>query len=278
MTRIITDTTSCLPRKYAEENNIPLIPQVINFGNESFLEGVNMDITAFMTRLEKASELPKTAAPPVEEFIKAFEKMVSLGETILCIHPSTNVSGTVRSALTAREEFPQADIRVIDTRLVASPLGSVVKQAARWIKEGISADEVEVRIHELSSRGRIYFLVSTLEYLQRGGRIGAAQAVLGSLLQVKPILVFRNGQVEPYEKARTHQRALLRLKEIVLQQIPRDREAHVTILHGGAAQEAAALAEDLKKDLNLKEVEIFDMPPAIVTHAGPGILGVGFFS
>lgn len=237
-----------------------------------------MDINLFMTRLMSSSELPKTAAPPVEEFIKVFEWLVPLGEPILCIHPSTDVSGTVRSALTAKDEFPGADIRVIDTRLVASPLGVVVEQAVQWLESGTSANEVEERIKELSSRGRVYFLVDTLEFLQRGGRIGAAQAVLGSLLQVKPILVFQNGRVEPYEKARTRQRALKRLKEIIQEQMPRDQEAFLTVMHGGAIEAATSLAEELRAELKLKQVAIYDMPPAIITHAGPGVLGVAFFA
>jgi DegV family protein with EDD domain len=278
MTRIITDTTSCLTRSFAEQHKIPVIPQIINFGNESYLEGVDIDTHAFMERLVISPELPKTAAPPVEEFIKVFEQLVPLGEPILCIHPSSDVSGTVRSALTAKEEFPDADIRVIDTRLVASPLGIVVEQAVRWLQEGYSADDIQKRVQELSLRGRVYFLVSTLEYLQRGGRIGTAQAIIGSLLQVKPILVFQNGRVEPYEKARTQHRAFLRLKEIVLEQIPRDRDAFLTILHGGAPETAAQLAEDFRSELNLERVKIYDMPPAIITHAGPGVLGAGFFA
>ena len=236
-----------------------------------------MDIQAFMARLTSSPVLPKTAAPPVEEFIKAFEKLTPLNEPIICIHPSTEVSGTVRSALTAREEFPGADIRVIDTRLIASPLGTVVEQAVHWLQEGCSTEELEKRVVELSSRGRVYFLVDTLEYLQRGGRIGAAQALLGSLLQVKPILTFKDGQVQPYEKARTLHRAQMRLKEIVLEQVPRDRPAFLTVMHGGAAHPAKQIADELRSSLNLTTVEIFDMPPAIVTHAGPGVLGVGFF-
>ena len=278
MVKIITDTLACLSEEYARQHEIPIIPQVIYFGNESYLEGVTMDIATFMRRLVSSPVLPKTAAPPPELFCEAFERFVPSAEPILCIHPSAEVSGTVRSALTAAEEFPGADIRVIDTRLIASPLGTVVRLAVKWAEEGMSADEIQKRVLEMSQRCHIYFLVATLEYLQKGGRIGGAQALLGSLLQIKPILAFRDGRVEPYEKERTHKRALARLKELALTQIPRDREGYLTVLHAGVPEEGAALARELRAALSLAEVPLYHVPPAIITHGGPGILGVAFFA
>ncbi len=136
MVRIITDTTACLPKEVAEEYGLPVIPQIIHFGEESYYEGIDMDIDAFMQRLRLSKELPKTSAPPPELFVEQFEKFVPAGDSIICIHPSSEVSGTVRSATTASLDFPGADIRVIDTRTVASPLGSMVSEAAppgsRW--------------------------------------------------------------------------------------------------------------------------------------------------
>jgi DegV family protein with EDD domain len=124
---IITDTTSCLSQAIAKKYDIPVIPQVINFGSESYLEGVDIDLPTFMQKLKSSQQLPKTSAPPPELFIKEFERFAHSGEPILCIHPSMDVSGTVRSAQVAAEEFPGADIRIIDTRLVASPLGTLVE-------------------------------------------------------------------------------------------------------------------------------------------------------
>ena len=278
MTHIITDTTSCLSEAFAIQHKIPVIPQVINFGNESYLEGVNLDHRAFLEKLKASSELPKTAAPPVELFIKEFERLVPLGETILCIHPSSDVSGTVRSALTAKAEFPSADIRVIDTRLIAGNLAVLVELAAIWAEQGIAADEIEQRLQTYIPRSRIYFLVATLEYLQRGGRIGGATALVGSLLQIKPILQFKNGAVDQFEKARTMRQALLRIKELVTTQVDPKHDSHLSILQGGAEQQGAELAEDLRHSLGLETVRVFKMPPAIITHAGPGVLGLCFFA
>ncbi|MEJ2559179.1 MAG: DegV family protein [Anaerolineae bacterium] len=277
MVHIITDTLAGLPAETARQYNIPVIPQVIIFGTDSYLEGVEMDNATFMQRLRTARELPKTAAPPPDLFVKEFQRLVADGKPILCIHPSAEVSGTVRSAMVAARDFPDADIRVIDTRLIASPMATVVTLAAEWAEAGHHADSIEASLLDLTPRCRIYFLVDTLEYLAKGGRIGGAAALLGSMLQVKPILTFRDGQVNQFERERTHKRALARLKELVLDQIARDGSGYLSVMHAGVPEQGQALADDLGARLGLPHVPILDVPPAIVTHGGPGILGVGFF-
>jgi DegV family protein with EDD domain len=278
MVKIITDTTAGLPEGTARRYDIPVIPQIINFGNDSFYEGVNIDNATFMARLTMSKELPKTAAPPPELFVEEFRRLAPLDEPILCIHPSAEVSGTVRSATVAAQEFPDADIRVIDTRVVGSPLATLVELAAGWAEEGVDADTIVRRIEELSGRCRVYFLVATLEYLAKGGRIGGASALVGSVLQIKPILALSDGRVEPFERERTHKRAVLRLKALVLEQYPRRENGYLSIMHAAVPDQAEALARDLGQALGLGNVPILDVPPAIVTHGGPGILAVAFFT
>jgi len=210
--------------------------------------------------------------------MEAFERLVPLGEPIVCIHPSTLVSGTVRSATVAAAEFPGADIRVVETRVIASPMATMVELAARWAEEGADADTIVARLESMSRRCRIYFLVATLEYLARGGRIGGASALLGTMLRVKPILTMRNGQVEAYDRQRTQSRALARLKELVALGLPSDGTGYLSVMHAGVPDEAEALAADLCEQHGLETVPILDVPPAIVTHGGPGILGVAFFT
>ncbi len=277
MVKIITDTTSGLPDEIAERYNIPVIPQVIVLGSESYLEKWEIDKSTFMQWLTTSDDLPKTSAPPPELFVKEFERLVPEGEPILCIHPSTEVSGTVRSATVAASDFPDADIRVVDTRVISSPLATMVELAAQWAEEGQNVDTIEARLRDMITRCRIYFMVDTLEFLARGGRIGGAAALLGSVLQIKPILTFTDGRVDQFEKTRTHKRGVARLKSLVLEQIPRDERGHLSVMHASAPEEARSLADDLRAQLDLPEVPILDVPPAIVTHGGPGILGVGFF-
>jgi DegV family protein with EDD domain len=275
--KIITDTTACLSPEIARHFEIPIIPQIINFGNESFYEGTQIDTETFLARLKTSKELPKTAAPPPDLFTKEFERLVPLGEPILCIHPSMEVSGTVRSALVAKQDFPDADIRVIDTRTVATPLGTMVELCANWAEEGLDADVITTRLDSLIRRCRVYFLVATLDYLARGGRIGGAAHLLGSVLQIKPILALHDGKVDQYERERTHKRAVARLKEIVCEQAPLDGTAYLTVMHSDVPEEGQALADDLARLANQAKIPIANVPPAIVTHGGPGILGVGFF-
>ena len=277
MVRIITDTTACLPLEIAGKYQIPVIPQLINFGEKSYLEGIEIDQETFLKRLKTEAELPKTAAPPPELFAQEFRRLVPLGETILCIHPSAEVSGTVRSATVAAREFPQADIRVIDTRLIAGPLAKMVELAAVWAASGEDADTIEARLKELTPRCHIYFLVATLEYLIKGGRIGGASALLGSVLQIKPILCLKDGRVETFEKARTHKRALARLMEIVVGNLPQGEQSHLIVMHADVPDQAHQFAAELKALLNLSDIPVSVLPPAIVVHAGPGVLAVSFF-
>jgi DegV family protein with EDD domain len=277
MVRIITDTTSGLPAQIAQKYHIPVIPQVINFGTNSYLEGVDMDNKAFMERLRSTSELPKTAAPPPELFTREFARLVPEGETILCLHPSAEVSGTVRSATVAAQDFPGADIRVIDTRTIGSPLATLVQLAAEWAADGMDGNTIEERIKLMIPNSVIYFLVSTLEFLTKGGRIGGAAALLGSVLQIKPILIFRDGHVDQFEKERTHRRALARLKELVFTQAPRNGNAYLSVMHAAVPEMAKELANEICTEYNISAIPILDVPPAIVTHGGPGILAVAFF-
>ena len=277
MVHIITDTTACLPEAIAKQYDIPVIPQIINFGEESFYEERDIDNPTFMSRLRTSSELPKTAAPPPELFVEEFRRLSATNKTILCIHPSAEVSGTVRSATVAAQDFPDLDIRVIDTRVIASPLGTMVEFAARWAAEGRQADWIVTQLDSMIQRCRVYFLVDTLEYLAKGGRIGGASALLGSVLRVKPILTVRNGRVDQYERERTHQRAVKRLIQIVLEQIPENGEGYLSVMHAGVPEQANNLANELSVLVNQPVVTVHNVPPAIVTHGGPGILGTGFF-
>ena len=278
MTRIVADTTCGLAPEVAAQLGIPLIPQIINFGDESLREGVDIDHAGFMSRLLNGKYLPKTAAPFPGDFITVFETLIRQRQSIVCVHPSSDVSGTVRSALIAQESFPQADIRIIDTRTIAGPLATLVLEADHMAKAGAQADEIESVIRGMIPRARIYFLVDTLAYLQRGGRIGAASALIGSILQIKPLLTFREGRVDSFEKERTRKRALTRLKEVVVSEAARGAQAHLAVMHADVPDQAAALASELKSALGAPDVLLMDLVPAIVTHAGPGTLAVGFFT
>jgi DegV family protein with EDD domain len=277
MVRIIADTLSSLPLSTAEKLNIPMLPQIVIFGDKTFRDDTEMNSKTFLEMLVSSPALPKTAAPPPALYNPIFEKILSEDDSIIVVCPSAEVSGTVRSAEVAAKEFPGADIRIFDTRILAGSLGSIVLKADEWAKAGLNADQIIKNLQDMSSRENTYFYVDTLEYLRKGGRIGGAQALLGGILQVKPILTLRNGRVESLESQRTKKRALARINELVNTQAPHDSSAMVSVMHGNAENEANKLREELKISLGINEIPLYELTPAILTHSGPGALGVSFF-
>jgi DegV family protein with EDD domain len=277
MVKIVADTTSGLPRDMLKALGIPLIPQIVCFGEDSFRDDTELDTAIFLQNLKASAELPKTAAPPPALYHPIFEQAIRDGEDVVVVAPSAKVSGTVRSAEVAAQDFPKLKVAVVDTQTIAGNLASLVLLAHSWAQEGAQADAIVSRLNEWIPRGHIYFLVDTLEYLQKGGRIGGAKALLGEMLQIKPILCLQNGQVEPFEQQRTKRRALARLLEIVQEQCPRSTDAHLSVAQADAAGEAGFIAAELRSRMKLVSIPIYELPPAIVTHGGPGALAVGFF-
>ncbi|MHB9032472.1 MAG: DegV family protein [Anaerolineae bacterium] len=281
MVHIITDTTASLTPEVAAQHNLPVVPQIVTFGSESYREGLDIDTETFIRKLRTGKALPKTAAPPPAYFSELFQQFCIDQEPIICIHPSCEVSGTVRSAQLAAADFPQSDIRVIDTRTIAYTLGLIVLKAVELADAGASADAVVELVHQLSRRCHTYFRVATLEYLARGGRIGGAAALLGGMLQVKPILTIHDGRIDQYVRERTEQHANLKLISIVQEQCPKGDTGSPGLMYDGT-QERLGPANELAKRcgevIGRAPLPLCVIPPAIVTHSGPGVVGIGFIS
>jgi DegV family protein with EDD domain len=277
MVRIVADTTCGLMPGTLKELGIALIPQIVIFGEDSYRDDSELSTEMFLQKLKAASQLPKTAAPPPQLYHPIFNEALQRKKEVIVIAPSAKVSGTVRSAQVAAQDFPELRVHVVDSLTIAGNLATLVLLANQWAKGGETAEAIVKRLDEWIPRGRLYFLVNTLEYLQKGGRIGGAKALLGELLQVKPILCVREGQVEPFEQQRTKKRAVARLLEVVEEQCPKDPKAHLCVLQADAPQEAEEIATELKARMGLKDIPIYNLPPAIVVHGGPGVLGIGFF-
>ena len=277
MTIIVADTTCGLPHPLLEERCIPLIPQIVTFEEESYHDDQDLDTATFLRKLKASRTLPKTAAPEPSFYYPIFEDARKKGESVIVVAPTSKASGTVRSAETAARDFPAVDIRVVDTQTVSCNLGSLVLVADDMAKAGKSADEIVAKLNHMIPRGRIYFLVDTLEYLAKGGRIGGAKKLLAELLEIKPILQVKDGQVESFEKQRTKKRALRRLVEVVTESCKGGEDAHLCVLQVEAEKEAQALVEELKSKVPVSHIPVYELPPAIVVHAGPKAMGVGFF-
>ncbi len=277
MVRIVADTLSCLSIEEAAALDITYLPQIIIFGSESFRDDSEITSKDFLTRLTSSKVLPTTSAPSPELYYPIYESAVSKDEDLIVILPSQNMSGTYRSATTAALEFPELKVHFFDTQVLAPALGSMVRMAAGLLKDGRTVEEILAELKKMRNTCTTYFVVDTLEYLHRGGRIGAAKALLGSVLQIKPILGVENANIIPVESQRTTRKATQRLIQLVSEQYPAHTDGYLTLSHAGAFDRIHFIAQQLKVKLNLESIPIYDLPPAIITHAGPGTVAAQFF-
>jgi len=277
MTIIVADTTCGLPYEILEQRGIPVIPQIVMFGEESYHDDKNFDTAVFLQKLKASAALPKTAAPEPSLYFPVYEQARRNGESVVVVAPTGRASGTVRSAQTAAQDFTDVDIRIVDTQTISCNLASLVLLSDNVAKTGKCADEIVAKLNELIPCGRLYFVVDTLEYLAKGGRIGGAKKLLAELLEIKPILQVKDGQVEPFEQHRTKKRALARLVDVATESCQRGDNAHLCVLQVAAEREAVSLVEELKTKTGASQIPIYQLPPAIIVHAGPKAMGLGFF-
>lgn len=277
MIKVLADTTSTLSVTEAQDLGVYYLPQIIVFDDKSYRDDNEITTEQFLSKLRKSTTLPKTAAPPPALYTPIFEEIKKNGDSAIILAPSSKVSGTFRSATVAAQDFPNTDIQVIDTELIGPGLGTVVRLTVEWVKQGISLEEIVNKIKDFASRSVIYLYVDTLEYLHKGGRIGTAKALAGSVLQIKPILLFKDGQINQFESQRTKKRALARIIELVQQECPNSPESYLSILEADAMNDALELKAAFMSSLSLNEISICDLPPAIIVHAGPGVLAASFF-
>lgn len=271
--KIVSDSTADLPESMVEEYKVDIVPLRVHFGEEIFLDWVDMKPDIFYEKLGESHILPRTSQPSPADFVKKY-KEIGEGETIISIHISSNLSGTYQSAMMAKDMLPELDIHVFDTKLASLAHGAVVIEAARAAREGKGKEEVLNLVKEMIKKVRVYFMVNTLEYLQKNGRIGRAQAMLGTLLKVKPILTLEDGIVTPKEKARGKARALDRLVKICLEEYGPDQPVKIALLHGNVLEEALKLQDKIEGVFNFEEAIISELGAVIGSHTGPGVVGM----
>ena len=277
MVKIIADTLSSISVEEAKQLGLYYLPQIVIFGDESFRDDTEITPETFIERLKSSSSLPKTTAPYPHLYQPILNELSKSNDEILIICPSSKVSGTYGRALVAAQDYSDAPIKILDTPVVGAGLGSVVRKAAKLAESGCSSPEISEEILSMAAKNRTYFLVDTLEYLQKGGRIGAAKALLGSVLQVKPILGIVDGEVKAIESQRTRKKALERFIELVILECPKTESALLNVQHGGAFAEAKLLRDALIEKIGISNIPITSLPAAILVHGGPGLLGVSFF-
>lgn len=269
--RIITDSTADLPPALVSALGIVVVPLNVHFGTETFLDGVTITPDAFYARLQQERQLPKTTQPSIGIFLEIYRRNAH-PDGILSLHISSKVSGTYNAACQAAQEVKDlCPIVVVDTLQVSLSLGLVVLAAAHAAREGASLEQVEQVARRAAGRCHLFGVLNTLEYLEKGGRIGKAAAFLGSLLQVKPILTLKDGEAYPLERVRTRRRALERLVEITRQYAPL---AQLAVAHSTTPDEAQALAEQLRPFAPPQGIIMGRFGAVLGTYLGPGALGV----
>ena len=270
--KVITDSTADLPPALAEELGITVVPLNVHFGTEVYRDGVEITADEFYRRLVTASRLPTTSQPTPGDFLSAYDEMGQTTDEILSVHVSAKLSGTMNSATQAREEYGGAcRIEIIDSLQGSMGLGMLAIAAAEAARRGDSLDDVVTETRAAIPKVGFIGLLDTLEYLEKGGRIGKAQAFMGSLLRIKPLLTIRDGEAHPLERARTRAKGVDRMCELVQEQMPLK---DLAVVYTTTPDEARALAQRLQSYLPQGEVILSQVGPVVGTYLGPGVLGV----
>ena len=275
--KIVTDSTADLPKSLVEEFNIHVVPLKVLFGDEVYREGVDITPKQFFEKLAVSPQLPTTSQPSPGEFQEVYEELTRDGSSVVSIHISSLLSGTYQSAVLAKKELASRDITIIDSKLVSMGLGMAVLAAAKAAKAGQKAEEIVRLVNELIKKIRLYFVVDTMDYLQKGGRIGKASAFLGTMLNIKPVLTLEEGLVVPLEKIRGKNKALDRLVEMAREFSEQHGVMQCALVHANALDDAIKLHEMLIAQIKCCEMMICDIGAVVGTHGGPGLIGIIFY-
>ncbi len=277
---LVTDSTAYMPPELVKKYNISVAPQIVIWGDQTYKDGIDIDSREFFTRLKTAKEMPTTAQVSVVSFQEIFQDLVSKGFEVLALLISTKLSGTIQSAVQAKELMNSAGekVHIVDSQSVAMALGFQAIAVARAIEQGANLKEAITLAEKLHEHTGVFFAVDTLEFLHRGGRIGGAQRFIGTMLNMKPILAIQEGRVEGIERIRTKAKAHDRILELTIEKVNQRSPVHLATLHANAMEDARALLTRAEQALNPAESFLTEVSPTVGTHAGPGTVGLAFLA
>ena len=270
---IVTDSVSDISPKIAKELDIKVVPLTVIFGTEQFLDGIELSNAEFFKKLETNPNHPSTSQPSPEAFVKTYEKLLKEGYEILSVHVSAKLSGTINSAEQAIKTIDTNKIKIIDTGSASMAQGLVAMSAARAAKNAKSLDELAAIAESTAKKTTVFVAMDTMEFLKRGGRIGKARAMLGSILNIKPIITTNDGEIVPHSRARTIKKAI---SSMINDMGEKDQIIEVAVLHSTTPD----LAKDVMTQINAQNLNnagtITEIGPVVGTHAGPGCLAIAF--
>lgn len=274
-TAIVTDSTSYLSAEHRKEKNIQMIPLQVTFGgHQSFKEEMELTMDEFYKKAK--TELPKTSQPSLGEFKELYSQLAEEVDDIISIHLSSGISGTYAGAIQAGEMIENANVHVFDTEVSCAIQGFFVTKAADMANAGESAAVILEELERMKKTMRAYFMVEDLKHLQRGGRLSGAQALVGGLLQIKPILHFEEKVIVPFEKIRTRKKAMARIAGLLKEDADKGLPLRATIIHANQREEAEAWLAELEQSCPNVEFDISYFGPVIGTHLGEGSMGLGW--
>lgn len=274
--KILTDSTADLPQEIVEQYGISVVPLKVIFGKDEYVDGVDLAPEEFYEMLEKSEELPTTSQVTPEQFIEHFEEAEANGDELLCIHISSAMSGTIQSANIAKDHVKYDKVHVVDSRTVTVQLGLMVVAACKMREEGASLEQILERLDELVSKTVLYASIATLKYLKKGGRIKATSAVIGSALNIKPIITIADGLVESIAKARGIKKSYEEIKKIIDASGTTLDGKDIFIAHAHDKESLSKLKEFLLANYKPKKVYECIVGSVVGTHAGPGCVALAF--
>lgn len=274
---LVMDSTGYLSLDLIEKFQIKIVPLNVTIGNETFPE-TEISNQEFFARLNKTGGTSTTSQPSVGTFLETYEQLFAGGaESIISLHISRALSGTITAAEMAREMSSKTNIYIVDSGSSALSLGLLAWAAAEWCNEGLPAAEIVKKVEELKDKTELYFIVDTLEYLRRGGRIGGGAALIGTFLQIKPILyTTKEGHIDVFDKVRTKAKAWESVRELLAKALAHGLPYRICVQHVGIPDVGEKIAGELREQYPEHEIKVFEAGPVIATHVGPGAFGLSF--
>jgi DegV family protein with EDD domain len=267
--RVVTDSTSDVPPGWRERFGITVVPLTVSFGNDSFGDGIDITNEQFFERLKKADRLPTTAAPSPGAFADTYRRLSAECDGVISIHLSSTLSATAQAATVGARSVEGFPVHVVDSRSLTMCVAFLCRVAA----ESASLEEALRRVEERVPRQRVLALLDTLRYVEMGGRVNRAQAMIGTMLDLKPILALTDGEIRGMDRVRTRARAFPRLIELLRRDAPVE---YLAVMHAQAAADAERLRRQLAQELPDLEIEIGQIGAVLGTHTGPGALGLTY--
>jgi DegV family protein with EDD domain len=276
-TAIVTDSTSYIPQEMRDQLDIHMLPLNVIFGDASYQEEVEITTEQFFLKVREQKDLPKTSQPAFGLIIDKFEQLSKEYDAVIAITLSSGISGTYQSMVSAGSMIENLEVYTYDSEISCMVQGFYVIEAAKMAQNGAGPTEIITRLDEMKQTANAYFMVDDLNHLQRGGRLSSAQAFVGSLLQVKPVLTFTDKQIVAFEKIRTEKKAMKRILDLFGEVASKGEKMKAVVIHSSREEDAKELARQLSETYPNVEMSISYFGPVIGTHLGEGALGLGWY-